>query len=185
VFFRCVNIPMTAERINTAVAAAAQVAEAAVSAPSAPARTNVDPCGSDAAPRVTGDGVHCGRIFEIPAGATLDPPHRDTPPTCNPANRMIIAVDASAGYQYASGDFQSVNRSGKDRRGEQGQVEIGVEAIGGAWDYWAEGGDVQWTGNSTATSGHRHQPIDVHPSFHNWGSERSRVRVFFRCTTIP
>jgi hypothetical protein len=130
----------------------------AVTAPSAGARTSVDPCGTLEGPALTHWRDHCGRVFEIPAHRTWQPRERDLPPDCS-AN-----VGQVAGLRHLGSGI----------------------GLGGDWDYWTQNGEwIVWTGLVEAIKGNHGQPINVSPFFHNYGSRPWAVRVFFDCEAVP
>ena len=64
-------------------------------APSASARTNVDPCGDADGPHVTPGGLHCSAVFSISQFSTRNGnggPKVDAP-RCNPETQTIGAWD--------------------------------------------------------------------------------------------
>lgn len=140
------------------VAARLLIAAAAlVALPGTSAGAAGDPCGHRAAPHLSGK-LHCGGVFAVPAGKAVFVPRSRWAPPC-PTDRMITAVPSGPAWF----------------------------AIGGLWNYWTENSDkVQATGDSKSTLGHRGQPLDIDPKFHNWDTGHAwHVRVFFRCTKLP
>ena len=128
---------------------------AAFTAQGASARVPHDPCGTDHAAHVTGH-LHCGRVFEIPGHRTWKLPTGDEAHGCDPVGGVI------GGLQFYRG-----------------------QGLGGNWDYWTRNGEwVLWDGRGHFVRGVHGQPINVIPTFHNWGGSPWEVRVYLTCDSL-
>jgi hypothetical protein len=115
------------------------------------ARRADDPCAGNARPHVNQHGLHCGGVVEIPGHRTVEYPVTDRAPSCDGNTEEI------AGAIFGDPSL-------------------------GDWDFWSKNGEwVTWNGLGSYSRGAHGQPINIRPSFHNWGSSPWQVRVFFRC----